>query len=221
MAARREKLYPASKIELSPFVARHYDRLLDLVTLGGYARFIRKAIDDLGIEPEDSILDLGCGTGRNSALMMKYLGPAGKITGLDLLPEMKEQFEKRFREERRASFHQQRIDVPFDLGEKYDVAFISFVLHGFPQKTREVILENIRRHLKPGGRLAILDYAEFRLSERAWLFRWIFRTFECRPALDFIVYEWKKILASFDFQAEGEKFYFQKALRLLTLRLKS
>lgn len=219
MAGKREKIYPESKIELSPFVARHYDFLMDLVTLGGYARFIRKAMADLGIKPEDSILDLGCGTGRNAELMMKYLGPAGRITGLDLLPEMQEQFQKRFKNKPRASFQQQRIDVPFDLGEKYDLAFMSFVLHGFPQPARMIILENARRHLKPGGRLAILDYAEFPLEEKSKLFRWVFRTFECKYALDFIEYNWKAILRQLDFQAEEEKYYFKRSIRLLKSRL--
>ncbi|MGB9836835.1 MAG: class I SAM-dependent methyltransferase [Candidatus Saccharicenans sp.] len=217
---KREKIYPESKVELSPLVARHYDLLLDLATFGGYARFIRKAISDLGIKPEDSILDLGCGTGRNAALMMKYLGERGRIVGLDLLPEMKEQFEERFKEEPRASFLQQRIDLPFDLNEKYDLAFISFVLHGFPQPVRMVILENIRRHLKPGGRLALLDWAEFSLSEKSKFFRWVFRKFECRYALDFIGFDWKKILESFGFQVETENFYFKKSIRLLISSLK-
>ncbi|MGQ9800498.1 MAG: class I SAM-dependent methyltransferase [Candidatus Saccharicenans sp.] len=220
MAESRKKLYPDSKVELTPFVARHYDRLLDLLSGGTYRRFIAKAISDLALLPDDSVLDLGCGTGRNAALMLEHLGPGGRITGLDLSPEMKEQFVKRFAGEPRASFHQQRIDVPFNLERKFDLAFISFVLHGFPQEVRKIILENVIRHLKPGGRLAILDYAEFNLRDKPLIFRWVFKKFECAYARDFIEFDWKKILKEVGFQIEAEKFYFRNYLRLLKTRLK-
>ncbi len=219
MSGDRKKIYPESKIELSPFVARHYDLLLDLITFGRYARFIEKAVDELDIKPGDSILDLGCGTGRNAALMMKYLGPAGKITGLDLLPEMEKQFKKRFRMEPRVSFLAHRIDINFELEERYDIAFLSFVLHGFPQSVRMVVLENARRHLKTGGRLAILDYAEFKISEKSAVFRWLFRNFECRYALDFIEQDWKSIFVGMKFRVEKEKFYLSNNIRLLVARL--
>jgi len=221
MAESRKKLYPESKVELTPFVARHYDQFLDLLSGGTYRRFIARAINDLGLQPDDSILDLGCGTGRNASLMLKHLGPGGRITGLDLLPEMKEQFERRFAGEPRVAFRQQKIDVPFNLEEKFNLAFISFVLHGFPQEVRKIILENVVRHLKPGGRLAILDYAEFKLSDKPFFFRWVFKNFECSYALDFIEFDWEKILEGFGFQVEGKKFYFRNYLRLLKAKLKS
>ncbi|MGB9907544.1 MAG: class I SAM-dependent methyltransferase [Candidatus Saccharicenans sp.] len=220
MTEDRNKLYPESKVELTPFVARHYDRLLNLISLGSYGRFIARAIEELSLAAGDSILDLGCGTGRNVSLMLEKLGPAGKIKGLDLLPEMQEQFEKRFEKEPRVTFRKQRIDVPFDLGEKFDLVFISFVLHGFPPAVREIILDNAVRHLKPGGRLAILDYAEFNLEDKGFLFRWIFNKFECTYARDFIQYDWKKIIGEHGFRVEAEEYYFRNIIRLLRARLK-
>lgn len=219
MAEPRMKFYPDSRVELTPFIARHYDLLVDLLSGGSYRRFIARAINDLDLQPDDSVLDLGCGSGRNAALMLEHLGPGGRITGLDLSPEMKEQFINRFAGELRAAFHQQRIDVPFNLEQKFDLAFISFVLHGFPQEVRGIILENVVRHLKPGGRLAILDYAEFNLSDKPFIFRWVFKKFECAYARDFIEFDWKKILKEVGFQIEEEKFYFRNYLRLLKARL--
>lgn len=216
---KASKLYPESKVELTPFIARHYDRLLNLMSLGTYGGFIARAVAEIGIQEGDSILDLGCGTGRNAALMLERLGPSGKIKGLDVLQEMQEQFEKRFEKETRVNFLRQRIDVPFDLGEKFNLVFISFVLHGFPQPVRKVILENARRHLRPEGRLVILDYAEFSLHERSFIFRYIFRKFECAYALDFIEYDWKMILGELGFRVEGEKYYFRNIIRLLKARL--
>jgi Methylase involved in ubiquinone/menaquinone biosynthesis len=118
---RQNKLYPDSVVELTPYIAQHYDRLMNSLSFGLYSRFIRKAIADMGIKPDDNILDLGCGTGRNASLMLHYLGDKGRITGLDLSPIMQSQFEKRFANEKRVTFQRQRIDVPFDLGKKFDV----------------------------------------------------------------------------------------------------
>lgn len=216
---KADKLYPESKIELNHFLARHYDRLLNFLSFGTYSKFIARAIADTGIEKQNRILDLGCGTGRNAALMLGYLGPEGRITGLDILPEMQKQFERRFEKEPRVTFIGQRIDVPFDRGEKFDLVFISFVLHGFPQPVRLIILENVIRHLKPGGRLAILDYARFKLNQKSFIFRWVFKRFECVYARDFIEYDWKGILENYGFRVEEEKYYFKGNLRLLKARL--
>ncbi len=206
-------------MELTPFIARHYDRLLNLLSFGAYGGFIARAAGEIGIQKEDSILDLGCGTGRNAALMLEQLGPSGKIKGLDVLQEMQEQFERRFEKEARVTFLRQRIDVTFDLNEKFDLVFISFVLHGFPQSVRKIILENARRHLRQDGRLVILDYAEFSLHQRSFIFRYIFRKFECAYALDFIESDWKRILGELGFRVEGEKYYFRNIIRLLKARL--
>lgn len=216
---KKRRLYPGSKVELTPFIAKHYDQLLDLISFGSYSPFISRAIADVEIQTADSILDLGCGTGRNASLMLRHLGPVGKILGLDLSPIMQQRFEETFRDHQRVSFRRQRIDVPFELGEKFDLVFMSFVLHGFPQQVRKIILENIIHHLKPRGRLAILDYAEFNLNDTSFVFRWVFRKFECSYALDFIKYDWKKILGESGFKFEYERFYFRNLLRLLKIKL--
>ena len=64
-----EKLYSDSKVELTPLIARYYDRIMNFISLGKYETFIRHAIKDMHISEGDRILDLGCGTGKNAALM--------------------------------------------------------------------------------------------------------------------------------------------------------
>lgn len=65
--------YPESKVEVSGFTARYYDILMDIITFGAYPSLIQKAIRLMEIKPDDRIIDLGAGTGRNACLMMKYL----------------------------------------------------------------------------------------------------------------------------------------------------
>jgi ubiquinone/menaquinone biosynthesis C-methylase UbiE len=213
--AKQEKLYPESGVELSPFIARNYDFLMNTISLGKYGRFIHKAIADIGIKPDDSVVDLGCGTGRNAALMLPFLGPNGRITGIDLSPIMQEQFEKRFAGEKRVTFRQQRIDLPFDLEEKADVVFISFVIHGFPHEVRKAILASVRGHLKPGGIFAMLDFSEFSMEKMPAMHRWVFKTFECPYAFDFVERDWKEILTVGGFKPLSEHLYFMKYVRLL------
>jgi len=210
-----KKLYPESGVELTPFMARFYDQLLNMASFGKYGRFIYHAIRDIGIRPGDTIIDLGCGTGRNAALMLPYLVEGGKITGVDTSPVMQRQFEQRFAGEPRVRFHKHRIDIPFELEEKADIIFISFVLHGFPQEAREAILSNVTNNLKPKGSLVILDYAEFDLKKMPWLHRTIFKAIECPYAFDYMEKDWKRILSEQGLETSTEHFYFLNYVRLL------
>jgi len=210
-----EKLYPESGVELKLFTAKHYDKIMNTMSLGLYRRFIRKAIADIQIKPADKILDLGCGTGRNDALMLIYLGENGRVIGLDLSPIMRKQFEHRFSGEKRVQFLQQRIDVPFDLNQKFDIVFISFVLHGFPHEVRNTIIENANKHLNNGGTFAILDFAEFDMEKMPTLHRKIFKTIECQYAFDFIKRDWRQILSQNGFNSFIEHFYFNSYVKLL------
>ena len=209
------KIYPESGIELTEFTSRHYDSIMNIGTLGKYKKFIEKAVSEIKIEPEDKILDLGCGTGRNSQMMAGYLNGKGRITGIDISENMEKQYKERMGNDTRIEFINQRIDVPFYLKKKYDKVLISFVLHGFPQEIRETIIRNAYDHLIPGGKLHILDYAEFRMEEMPCLHRFIFRKAECKYAFDYIEKDWKSILSDYGFGDFREHLYVKKYVRLL------
>jgi demethylmenaquinone methyltransferase/2-methoxy-6-polyprenyl-1,4-benzoquinol methylase len=210
-----KKLYPESGVELNPFISKNYDRMMNLGSAGFYSRFIKKVIARMDIRSDDHILDLGCGTGRNSKLMTKYLGENGRITGLDISPEMEQQFNENFRDDERVTFKNQRIDIPFDLGEKFDKVFISFVIHGFPHEVRAEVIKNAYNHLKPGGAFFILDFAEFDMDKMPALYRFIFKKVECVYAFDFIKRDWKEILSGYGFGDFEEHLYMKKYVRLL------
>ncbi len=208
-------MYPDSGIELSPFISRNYDRMLDLGSMGLYSGFMRRAVAEMQIEPGDDILDMGCGTGRNAQLMKGCLGPGGTITGLDISEEMAQQFFRKFRDDDRTRYVNQRIDVPFDLEQKFDKVFISFVIHGFPHEVRSVIIQNAVNHLKPGGSFIILDWAEFNMASMRPFLRWVFKTVECKYAFDFIEHDWKAILSGSGFSSFQEHFHLKGYVRLL------
>jgi ubiquinone/menaquinone biosynthesis C-methylase UbiE len=209
------KLYPESGVELTPFTARNYDRVMNIGSFGKYTGFIRNAIEAMNIGGDDQILDLGCGTGRNAAIMESYLGENGHITGVDISKDMEKQFLARFKDSNMVDFINQRIDRPFDLVKQFDKIFISFVIHGFPHEVRDTVIKNIYAHLKPGGSLFILDFAEFDMDKMPALHRFVFKKVECIYAFDYIRRNWKTILSGYGFGDFSENLYLKKYVRLL------
>ncbi len=204
-----------SKVEVTGLEARWYDLLMNLITLGKYAEFIRRVIADLQLQPGQKVLDLGAGTGRNDVLMIPYLKEEGKIYALEIGKEMQDQLRKKQQEYPQIELLDQRIEQPFSLPEKVDKAFISFVLHGFEQPDRLKIIENVKNNLKPGGEFCILDYNHFVVDRAPRYIRFFIRRLECELAEDFINRDWKKFLSELGFQNLREHRYFGGYIHLL------
>ena len=207
--------YPESKVEVSGFIARHYDMLMDVISLGRYSSMIRKAIQSMDIRPADRILDLGAGTGRNAYLMTRYFSSRGELIGLDISKEMISQFKKNCAVFPNIKIINARIDQDLAYERYFDKVFISFVLHGFPQKARNQIIRNAFKALKKGGEFFILDYNEFSLNEIPFYLRVPFKLMECSYAFDFIEKDWKKILFLQGFNDFREHPFFSSYVRLL------
>ncbi len=210
-----KKHYPDSGVELSDFTAKNYDKIMNIASLGYYRGFIKNAIQKINIESEDKILDLGCGTGRNILLMNKYTSENSQLIGIDISEDMEKQFHKNCEHFPNLKFINQRIDQEFDLGQKYDKVFISFVLHGFPHEIRKQIIRNAYNHLKVGGTFNILDFAEFDMKTMPAHHRYIFKKIECKYAFDFIEKDWKNILSEYGFGDFKEDYFLKKYVRLL------
>ena len=207
--------YPKSKVEISGFTAKHYDRLMNIITLGMYSSLMQKAVRLMKIKPTDKILDLGTGTGRNACLMMRYLSKQGGLVGFDISREMISQFKKNCADFPNIKIINERIDQDLAYERYFDKVFISFVLHGFPQKARNRIIRNAFRALKKGGEFFILDYNEFSLKEIPFYSRIAFKLIECPYAFDFIEKDWKKILSLQGFSDFREHLFFKSYIRLL------
>jgi len=101
------------------------------------------------------ILDAGCGTGRN----MAYYPPGSDITGIDLSPAMLARAENR---RRRAglSVPLQEMDVcRMNFPDAtFDVVVASFLFCVLPNDAQPAALTEIKRVLKPGGEIRLLEY---------------------------------------------------------------
>ena len=210
-----EKIYQDSGVELTKFTAKNYDTVMNIASFGLYKGFIKKAIKDVDVQANDKVLDLGCGTGRNILLMNNFSGNNSYFTGLDISEDMEKQFLANTKEHKNIEFINKRIDQPFELDQKFDKVFISFVIHGFPHEIRKIVIKNAYDNLKPGGTFNILDFAEFDMNKMPFHHRLVFKKIECKYAFDFIERDWKSILKDCGFNDFHETYYFKKYVRLL------
>jgi ubiquinone/menaquinone biosynthesis C-methylase UbiE len=178
---------------------RHYDLVMDLLLLGRYQAFIEQAIQRMDLRHGDAILDMGSGTARNICFMLESLGPTGRVVGVDSSQDMVQQARERCRAFPQVTFLRQRIEEPLPFHEEFDKSFVSFTLHSLEDEDKERVLANVRRALKPGGILSILDFNEFDLT-RQWLpFRWAFRRIECELGIEFLSLDLRGMLARHGF----------------------
>ncbi|OAI04358.1 methyltransferase domain-containing protein [Methylomonas methanica] len=111
-----------------------------------------------------TVLDLGCGTGRDCYLLSKLVGPTGRVIGVDMTPEQLEVAV------RHRDWHAERFgfaNVEFLHGHienlatvgiadnSIDVVVSNCVINLSPEKPR--VLSEIFRVLKPGGELYFSD----------------------------------------------------------------
>ena len=126
-----------SKVEVTGFEARNYDLLMNVITGGTYPFFIRRAVRDMHIQPDDDILIFGSGTGRNAGLMLRYLSADGTILGLDIGDEMLAQAQRRYRHLTNVTFEKQRVDEPLPYEAEFDKVFAR---GQFPDEIEEVVI---------------------------------------------------------------------------------
>lgn len=214
-ALKSKKNYPESKVEVRDWEVPFYDFFMNVITAGRYSAFIGRVVRKMEIEPDDQILDLGAGTGRNARLIIPYLSGSGSYLGMDISRVMADKFNKKCAAFPNARVIRARLDREFPLQTRFDKIFISFVLHGLPQREREKLIERIRDYLKVGGQIFILDYNEFSLDRMPWYLRFGFRRMECPYAFDFIARDWKKILRERKLDDLREFLFFSGYVRLL------
>ncbi len=202
-----------SKVEISGIEAYIYDELMMLITGFTYHGFIKRAIKDMDIKENDSVVDFGSGTAKNICLMTNYT--KNTIVGLDKGKEMLIKSKNRCKDFKNVKifYHDIREKTPFM--EEFDKAFISFVLHGFIDKDRDKIIQNAYDVLKPDGSFFILDYNEFNLDSKNPMVKAIFKYGECPLASEFIGIDLKEKLKQFGFKTFSEKYYYSNLVRLL------
>ncbi len=120
---------------------------------------VTKMLAELGVEPGMTVIDVGAGNGYHALKLAEMVGENGKVIANDIQPEMLEMLEKRAGVRGLAD----RIDPV--LGEfddpklpaaSADIIIMVDVYHELSYP--EDMLAGIRKALKPGGRLVLLEF---------------------------------------------------------------
>ena len=204
-----------SRVEVGPREAHHYDLFMNIISLGSYSLLVKSVVEKMEIQPGQSILDFGSGTGRNDCLIAQKLEGKGRVLGLDISGEMLGLSRKRCQPYPNVSFREERIEVPVLYQEEFDKVFISFVLHGFENPQKIKIISNAYQALKIGGTFYIFDYNEFDIQKLWFPLRWAFIHGECQLALEFLNLDLKEMLFSQRFTRLDEELLLKGHLRLL------
>ena len=159
-------LAPDSVRTMFDRIAPVYDVMNRVMTAGLDMRWRRLAAQ-AAVRPGDRVLDAACGTG-DLAIADRKAG-AARVTGLDFSEKMLE------RARRKAELEWVNGDMlalPFAEGT-FDAATVGFGVRNVADL--ELSLRELRRVLKPGGRLAILEITQPRGPLKPFFSLWFDR----------------------------------------------
>jgi ubiquinone/menaquinone biosynthesis C-methylase UbiE len=147
-----------------------YDVFVWLVSLGREHSYREKALDLASLRPGESVLDIGCGTGTLAIATKRRVGSAGRVYGVDASPEMLARASKKANKARAEVVFQNGIveALPFPDGQ-FDAVLSTVMLHHLGRKARQQCANEVRRVLKPGGRVLAIDFAPPTEGKRGFL----------------------------------------------------
>lgn len=117
-----------------------------------------KTLKEAGLKEGMNFADIGCGNGYFTFPASGIAGPKGRVFALDISPEMLEEINARVKEENKTNIEvinteENNLKIA---EESVDLAFSCNVVH--EAKDLDLFLKEVKRILRPGGRIAIIDW---------------------------------------------------------------
>jgi len=139
--------------------AKHYDYSANFYYLFGIREFAYRkiAVEALKLEPGDTVVEIGCGTGLNFRLLRDRVGSEGKIIGVDLTAEMLSAAGRRIERNKWTNIELVQCDAGAYVFPEHVEGVISTFAITLVAEYDEIIKRGAAV-LTPGKRLAVLDF---------------------------------------------------------------
>lgn len=152
-------------------VADRYDLMNDLMSLGTHRLWKRAAVTISAAAPGQIWLDVAAGTGDVAALLARRVGSAGSVVATDINAAMLENGRDRLLDLGISGnvfwVQADAEQLPFG-ARRFDGVTIAFGLRNVTD--REAALASMRRVIRPGGKLLILEFSHPRPEALARLY---------------------------------------------------
>jgi demethylmenaquinone methyltransferase / 2-methoxy-6-polyprenyl-1,4-benzoquinol methylase len=131
-------------------IARRYDRVNTVLSMGTDSGWRRRAARETGLRPGGSALDVACGSGKLTAELAKIAGPGGRVIGLDFSPRMLDI--ARGSHPALEFIEGDALNLPFEDGS-FDAATIAFGLRNLADPIR-----GLREMTRVARRAVVLEF---------------------------------------------------------------
>lgn len=138
--------------------APRYDLSANLYYLLGFREWAyrKKAVRALRLQPGDTVVEIGCGTGLNFGLLREAVGAEGRVIGVDMTPAMLEEGGGRVAREGWDNVELVESDAAdYDFPVGIDGVISTFALTLVPEY--DEVIRRGASALRPGGRWVVAD----------------------------------------------------------------
>jgi ubiquinone/menaquinone biosynthesis C-methylase UbiE len=149
---------PASTTGRTIGTPRLYDLVTGALFAGRRKKAFRALVTAVAARPGDRVLDVGCGTGVFARLLAEVVGPSGEVLGVDAAPEMVAHAERRSRSLRNCRFEVGSAGALAYPDGRFDLVVSTLTLHHLAPVDQLPAVTEMRRLLRPGGRLLLAEF---------------------------------------------------------------
>ncbi|MEA2332706.1 MAG: demethylmenaquinone methyltransferase / 2-methoxy-6-polyprenyl,4-benzoquinol methylase, partial [Thermoleophilaceae bacterium] len=146
-------------------IARVYDRMNSVMTVGMHHRWRERAADLAQVGPGDRALDVATGTGDLAVELERRTGPGG-VVGMDFAEAMLEIARSKAPGIAFEQGNALELGYPDD---SFDAATVGFGARNFSDLSRGVA--EMTRVVRPGGRVVVLEITTPERPPLSWFFR--------------------------------------------------